>query len=54
MLQIARNAMGEVWGYLDDRKYVLHDRDAKFCASFRDTLQSGGIKALLLPPRIQT
>ena len=51
MLQVARNATDEVWGYLEDRKYVLHDRDAKFCASFRDTLQSGGIKPLVLPPR---
>jgi putative transposase len=30
---------------------VLHDRDAKFCAAFRDTLQSGGIQPLVLPAR---
>jgi hypothetical protein len=29
----------------------MHDRDTKFCASFRDTLESGGIKPLALPPR---
>ena len=51
MLQIARNATSDSWGYLDNRRYVLHDRDAKFCASFRATLDSGGIKPLALPPR---
>jgi hypothetical protein len=29
----------------------LHDRDSKFCASFRATLHSGGIQPLLLPAR---
>jgi putative transposase len=51
MMQIARNATSEAWGYLGNRRYVLHDRDAKFCASFRETLESGGIKPLVLPPR---
>jgi putative transposase len=51
MLQIARNATGDSWGYLENRRYVLHDRDAKFCASFRETLRSGGIQPLALPPR---
>jgi hypothetical protein len=30
---------------------VLHDRDAKFCAEFRETLAAGGVKCLQLPPR---
>jgi hypothetical protein len=34
MQQMARNATDEGWGYLDQRHYVLHDRDTKFCASF--------------------
>jgi putative transposase len=51
MLQIARNATSDSWGYLANRRYVLHDRDAKFCASFRETLRSGGIEPLALPPR---
>jgi putative transposase len=41
----------ESWGYLENRRYVLHDRDTKFCASFRDTPDSGGIKPLARPPR---
>jgi putative transposase len=51
MEQMARNATDESWGFLDQRRYVLHDRDAKFCASFRATLTSGGIKPIQLPAR---
>jgi transposase InsO family protein len=29
----------------------LHNRDTKFCASFRSTLQSGGVQPILLPAR---
>jgi hypothetical protein len=31
MEQIARSATQETWGYLDGCRYVLHDRDTKFC-----------------------
>jgi hypothetical protein len=31
MKQIARNVTLETWGFLENRKYLLHDRDAKFC-----------------------
>jgi putative transposase len=30
---------------------VLHDRDTKFCASFRSALTSGGVKTIPLPAR---
>ena len=32
-------------------RYVLHDRDANFCAGFDDVLASEGIHCLKLPPR---
>ena len=32
-------------------RYVLHDRDTKFCASFRTILATGNVKCLALPPR---
>ena len=48
---MARNATGEEWGLLEQRRYVLHDRDAKFCSVFRDTLAAGGINPIQLPPR---
>jgi transposase InsO family protein len=38
-------------GYLRQHCYVLHDRDTKFCADFRKTLATGGVKCLRLPPR---
>lgn len=50
MEQMARTT-DEIWGFLDQRRYALHDRDAKFRASFRATLASGGIKPIQLPAR---
>src|SRR5216683_808454 len=51
MRQIARNATFEQLGYLNNCRYVLHDRDAKFCTEFRETLAAGDVKCLPLPPR---
>jgi hypothetical protein len=51
MQQMARNATGEEWGFLDQRRYALHDRDTKFCSLFRATLTAGGIKPIQLPAR---
>ena len=51
MTQIARNALDDSSGCLQPHQYVLHDRDSKFCAPFRDTLAAGGVKCLRLPPR---
>ena len=36
MQQMARNATGQE-GSLEQRRYVLHDRDRKFCSEFRAT-----------------
>ena len=51
MQQMARNATGESWGFLDQRRYALHDRDSKFCSLFRATLKAGGIQPILLQAR---
>src|SRR5579872_3552105 len=51
MEQIARSATQESWGSLDGCRYVLHDRDTKFCASFRSVLAAGGVKTMALPAR---
>src|SRR5215471_14879326 len=51
MRQAACNATFEETGHLNGRRYWLHDRDAKFCAEFRETLAAGGVKCLRLPPR---
>jgi putative transposase len=49
MEQIGRSATQEHWGFLHSCRYVLHDRDTKFCASFRSALASGGVKTIPLP-----
>ena len=48
MQQMARRATLEGEGCLSRHKvrYLLHDRDAKVCASFRETLATGGVKCL--------
>src|SRR3984893_3401596 len=51
MEQIARSATQDTWGYLHACRYVLHDRDTKFCASFRSALASGGVKTIPLPAK---
>jgi transposase InsO family protein len=49
MVQMARRAVDEIDGGLLQIRFVLHDRDSKFCASFRDTLRSADIQPLSLP-----
>jgi hypothetical protein len=51
MEQIARSATQESWGYLRPCRNVLHDRDSKFCESFRSVLAAGGVKTILLPAK---
>jgi hypothetical protein len=45
MEQVARNATMEGTGYLNRCRYLLHDRDTKFCREFRETLAAGGQNA---------
>jgi putative transposase len=47
----ARNAVDEPAGAVRQCRYLLHDRDAKFCAAFQDVFASEGIRCLTLPPR---
>jgi putative transposase len=51
MVQMARNAVDVIDGPLLPIRFVLHDRDAKFCAPFRSVLRSSGIEPIRLPPR---
>jgi hypothetical protein len=41
----------DIDGALLPVRFVLHDRQSKFCASFRDTLRSAGVQPLSLPAR---
>jgi transposase InsO family protein len=51
MQQMARNVTDLESGPVHPRLLLLHDRDAKFCASFRTTLTQYGVRPLMLPPR---
>jgi hypothetical protein len=51
MEQQARNLTMEHWGCLRDCRYLLHDRDTKFCESFRELIESGSVKPIRLPAR---
>jgi hypothetical protein len=51
MAQVARNATMEDTGYLNGCRYLLHDRDKKFCREFREVLAAGGVKCTPIPAR---
>jgi putative transposase len=51
MEQQARNATMEGWGFLRGCRYLLHDRDTKFCESFRELIESGSVETIRLPAR---
>jgi hypothetical protein len=42
MEQVARNATMQDTGYLNGCRYLLHDRDKKFCRKFQETLAACG------------
>ena len=51
MEQMARNVTMEDAGFLINRRYLLHDRDRKYCSSFRQVIEAGSVKTLALPLR---
>jgi putative transposase len=51
MKQMARNVTMDGWGFLDNCRYLIHDRDTKYCESFRNIIESGDVKTLPLPAR---
>jgi len=51
MMQMARNLTMDEWGILQPGQYLIHDRDTKFCAAFKETLDDAGVKRVPLPPR---
>ena len=38
-------------GYLNGCRYLLHDRDKKFCREFRETLAASGVECTPIPAR---
>ena len=51
MMQIARNVTMNEWGFLESRRYLIHDRDTKFTDAFRAIVKSGDVEPLKLPAR---
>jgi transposase len=49
MRQVARNVTMEEWGFLCGQRYLIFDRDSKFCASFRRMIRSVAIETIRLP-----
>ena len=51
MQQIARELTNFEDGFLNGKRYILMDRDGKFCPAFRNTLKNENVEPVLLPPR---
>ena len=51
MTQVARNLTMADLGFLVDHRYLIHDRDGKYCPAFDATLNDGGVTPVRLPPR---
>jgi transposase InsO family protein len=51
MRQIGRNLTDTDEGFLNGKRYVLIDRDGRFCPAFRAILKNEDIKPVQLPPR---
>ncbi len=51
MKQIARNLTDVVDGFLNGKRYVLMDRDGKFCPTFQAMLRAEDIEPVVLPAR---
>jgi len=51
MLQMARQLTDGIDGILLDKRYIILDRDTKYCQAFRDFMKREGIEVIRLPPR---
>jgi putative transposase len=51
MVQMARIVTMADWGFLSTGQFLIHDRDAKFCAAFQRAIDEAVVRRLVLPPR---
>jgi transposase InsO family protein len=51
MVQQARNLTDCEAGFLIDKKFLIMDRDPKFCGGFRSLLKHSGVQSFRLPAR---
>ena len=53
MKQIARNVTMDEWGFLGNCRYLIHDRDTKYCQSFLEIIKVKTTYCYFQPPRKQ-
>jgi putative transposase len=51
MLQMARNLTDETDGFLQGKRYLIHDRDPLYTKQFRTALAGAGVRSIRLPAR---
>jgi putative transposase len=51
MMQIAKNVTDPLDGFLLGKRYLILDRDTKYCEAFRHLLLDGAIEPVRLPPK---
>ena len=51
MKQIAKNLTDCFDGFLNGKRYLLLDRDDKFCPAFQEILENAGVNPAPLPPK---
>jgi transposase InsO family protein len=51
MKQVARNVTDGLDGFLLGKRYLIMDRDGKFCDGFRQILRQAGVRSVRLPPQ---
>ena len=51
MQQMARNVTMDEWGFLQNCRYLIHDRDTKYTKSFQTIIEAGLVKPVKLPAR---
>ena len=51
MQQCARQLTDPFEGFLVGKRYLIHDKDAKFTQAFDGLLKASGVEPIILPPR---
>jgi transposase InsO family protein len=51
MKQAARELTACDDGFLNDKRYLIMDRDTKFCEAFRSILHQSDVEPVILPPK---
>ena len=51
MVQVARNLTDCFAGFLNGKRYLIHDRDPLYTAQFTKTLAAAGVRCVRLPPK---